>query len=93
MTEIKAIKASNIGDEKSEAYRLLNIIHVMAGRCAIAYIDGWELGETCTTDEYVRTTWTNGIVDVIAETWPDFGEHTYTLRKCREATNDHANDN
>lgn len=82
MTDIKTIRAGNAGVEKSETYRLLNMIHVMAGRCAVAKLDGWELGETCTSEEYVRTTWTNGIVDVIAETWPDFGEHTYTLRKC-----------
>ena len=82
MSEIKTISASNAGEEKSEVYRLLNTIHAMAGRCAVAKIDGWSLSETCTMDNYVRTVWTNGIVDVIAETWPDFGEHTYTLRKC-----------
>ena len=82
MSEIKTISASNAGEEKSEVYRLLYVIHAMAGRCAVAKIDGWSLSETCTMDNYVRTVWTNGIVDVIAETWPDFGEHTYTLRKC-----------
>lgn len=82
MSEIKAITAGNDGTEKSEVYRLLNMVHVMAGRCAVAKVDGWELKATCTTDEYIKTVWTNGIVDVQAETWPDFGEHRYAIIGC-----------
>lgn len=84
MIEIKTISASNAGEEMSEVYRLLNMIHAMAGRCAVAKIDGWSLGETCTQDSYVRTVWTNGIVDVIAESYPHDGEHHYELRQCKE---------
>ena len=84
MNNIETITASNEGDKKSEAYRLLNMVHVMAGRCAVAKVDCWILSETCTTDEYVKTVWTNGIVDISAETWPDFGEHRYTLSECKK---------
>ena len=83
MSEIKTISASNAGEEKSEVYRLLNTSHAMAGRCAVAKIDGWSLSETCTMDNYVRTVWTNGIVDVIAESYPHDGEHHYELRQCK----------
>lgn len=84
MSEIKAITAANDGAERSEVYRLLNMIHVMAGRCAVAKVDGWMLKSTCTMDEYVNTVWTNGVVDIKAETWPDFNEHRYTLLGCSE---------
>jgi len=60
----------------------MNIIHAMAGRCAVANVDGWKLAETCTMSHYVRTTWTNGIVDVTAESCPDNGDHWYTMKQC-----------
>lgn len=82
--KIETITASNSGGEKSEVYRLLNMVHAMAGRCAVAKTDGWMLSETCTTEIYVRAVWTSGIVDVIAETWPEDGEHRYELRQCKE---------
>lgn len=84
MREIKTITAVRVSDEVSDVYRLLNMVHVMAGRCAVAKIDGWELKATCTMEEYIKTTWTNGIVDISAETWTDFDEHRYTLSGCKE---------
>lgn len=82
--KIETITASNSSGEKSEVYRLLNMVHVMAGRCAVAKTDGWSLSETCTAHDYVKTVWTNGVVDVIAETWPDECVHRYELRQCRD---------
>lgn len=82
--KIETIVASNADAEKTEVYRLLNMVHAMAGRCAVAKIDGWQLSETCTMESYVRTAWTNGIVDVIAESWPHDGDHRYEMRQCKE---------
>lgn len=85
---IETISANNAGGEKSEVYRLLNMVHVMAGRCAVAKIDGWELSETCTMDHYVKTVWTNGVVDITAQSYPNDGEHHYTLSQCKGRDND-----
>lgn len=82
--KIETITASNAGGEKSEVYRLLNMVHAMAWRCAVAKTDNWSLSETCTTESYVRTVWTNEIVDIIAVTLPDCGEHYYELRQRKE---------
>lgn len=80
--EIKTVTASSVDADRAEVYRLLNMIHAMAGRCAVANVDNWKLAETCTMSHYVRTAWTNGIVDVIAESWPDDGDHRYTMKRC-----------
>ncbi len=70
--------------EKSETYRLLNMIHVMAGNNANTEDKTWSLRATCTDSDYVLTEWTNGIVDIVAETYKNhFGrveKHIYTLR-------------
>lgn len=84
---IKTIKATNElneNEEKSDVYRLLNMVHAMAGRCAVAKVDSWELKSTCTMEDYVMTTWTNGIVDIVAESYPLENEHVYTLKGCNE---------
>lgn len=84
---IKTIKATNALDDngdKSDVYRLLNMVHAMAGRCAVAKVDSWELKSTCTMEYYVMTTWTNGIVDVVAESYPLENEHVYTLKDYNE---------
>lgn len=63
---------------KNEVYRLLNAMHVMAGQMACAKVGGWGIKSTCTLPpEYVMTTWTNGVVDLIAETRN--GEHEYSM--------------
>ena len=66
-------------DNKNDVYRLLNIVHSMAGSMAVAKLGGWSLKDTCTMPpEYVQTTWTNGIVDVRAVT-TDLVHHEYSL--------------
>ena len=81
---IKTISASSTNE--NEQYRLLRMIHRMAGRCAVAKIDNWRLSRTATYDDYVLTVWTNGIVDIKAETnkYPQGDEHFYQLSKVIE---------
>jgi len=66
---------------KTEAYRLLNMVHSMAIQ-SIAGGSEWAIKSTATYPEYVSTTVTNGIVDVIAVTRND--HHTYTMKQCEE---------
>ena len=73
---IEPIYASS--ENKGDVYRLLNLVHSMAGSLAVAKSGGWELKATCTTPpEYELTVWTNGIVDVKAET--RHGVHEYSM--------------
>lgn len=77
MMTITKITANS--DNKNDVYRLLNVVHSMAGSMAGAKLGGWYLKDTCTMPpEYVRTTWTNGIVDVRAVT-TDLVHHEYSL--------------
>ena len=65
-------------ENKDDVYRLLSLVHSMAGYLAIAKSGEWELKATCTMPpEYVLTVWTNGIVDVKAET--RHGVHEYSM--------------
>jgi uncharacterized protein YbcV (DUF1398 family) len=80
--EIKTISAKNT-DEGSDAYMLLCAMHQMAGQMAVAKIGGWELSKTATFEDYVLTVWTNGIIDLTAEThkyW-NCDTHRYQLSK------------
>lgn len=85
----KTITASWCKDdgERSDVYRLLNMVHAMAGHDANSPRPLWELKATATLDFYVMTVWTNGIVDVTAETEYRHGDrdnprHTYTMSAC-----------
>ena len=85
----KTITASWCKDdgERSDVYRLLGMVHAMAGRDANSPRQSWLLKSTSTLDYYVKTVWTNGIVDVIAETEYQHGDrdnprHTYTMSSC-----------
>lgn len=73
--------------EKSETYRLLNMIHVMASNSANTGDKTWSLRATCTDSDYALTEWTNGIVDIVAETYKNHlgrvERHIYTLRATR----------
>ena len=87
----KTITASWCKDdgERSDVYRLLCIVHAMAGRDANSPRPSWSLKATATLDCYVKTVWTNGIVDVTAETEYQYGDrdnprHTYTMSACVE---------
>lgn len=69
---IKPISASwDCKSEKTDTYRLLNMIHAMAGLDAQNEKSIWKLKSTATYSNFVITTWTNGLVDVIAETNKD----------------------
>ena len=90
--EIKPISATwykEDGDEKSQVYRLLNMVHVMAGQLAQNKDSGWSLSRTATMENYALTVWTNGVVDITAETQKSFDgdyvlSHFYKLDKCKE---------
>lgn len=74
---------------KSEVYRLLNMIHSMAGRMAHSDIKKeWGLKCTASYQDYALTTWTNGIVDITAETHKDYLgnplSHEYTMMEAVE---------
>lgn len=72
------------GSEKSDVFRLLNMIHAMAGDSTVTGARSWQLSKTATQENYVLTEWTNGIVNVGAETFKDYGgeptSHHYYLR-------------
>ena len=62
---------------KDEAYRLLNMVHVLAGQLAQYKDSGWKLKSCYTGEGEADTTWTNGIVDVTAQS--SNGNHWYSL--------------
>ena len=87
----KTITASWCKDdgERSDVYRLLNMVHAMAGRDANSERPSCDLKSTATHEHYIMTMWTNSIVDVIAETEYQHGNrdnprHTYTMSACVE---------
>ena len=73
---IQRIFADN-DDNDGDKYRLLNLVHSMAGQMAVAKIGGWQLAETCTEPHFVLTVWTNGIVNIRATSGN--GHHEYAL--------------
>jgi predicted small secreted protein len=86
---MKTISARwNCEGEKSDTYRLLNMVHAMAGQSAQIAGSYWSLQETATFDDYVKTVWGNGIVKVQAETHKDYEGnpilHVYTMCKDSE---------
>jgi len=76
MEDIKTITACS--DDKTEQYRLLNMLHVMAGKLSLSKIDNWGLKCVATYPEYALTTYTNGIIDI--EVVSSYGQHTYTMK-------------
>jgi hypothetical protein len=87
MPKITPVNATS--HEGGTVYRLLNMIHVMAGGLANADSGGWRLARTATyPGEYVLTVWTNGIVEVGAETTTDDSgekDHYYWMIPCRDS--------
>lgn len=87
--EIKTISASSANEDQKDTYRLLNMIHGMAAAQAChGHCGKWSLSRTATYSDYVLTVWTNGIVDIKAETHKDYEgnpiEHIYTLSAVKE---------
>jgi len=80
--KIETITASS--DTGGDVYRLLNLVHVMAGNAANSERKDWWLARTQSDPQFgpIVTVWTNGIVDIEARTWDcGFGvkSHEYTL--------------
>ena len=77
MSTIEPIGASS--EDGGDVYRLLVMIHAMAGQCAIAKVGGWGLRSTYSHSEGRQfiTVYTNGIVDVTANSRGD--SHYYSM--------------
>ncbi len=75
MSTIKPIYANS--RDGGEVYRLLNMVHVMAGSLANSPSKLFTVARTQSDPEYgpIVTVWTNGIVDIEARSWKDCGEH------------------
>ena len=82
--EIKTITANS--EDGGDVYRLLNIVHSMAGSLANSERKEWQLSRTNSDSYYgpILTVWTNGIVDIEARTWKGYpnesDRHEYTLK-------------
>jgi hypothetical protein len=79
---IEPIKANS--RDGGEVYRLLNMVHVMAGRLANSPSKDFWLART--QSQPIVTVWSNGIVDIEARTWKehegDFHEYyMYATKK------------
>lgn len=70
MKDIKPIHANS--RDGGEVYRLLNLVHAMAGQLANEPKKAFTLARTNSDPQYgpIITVWTNGIVDVEARSWP-----------------------
>lgn len=84
MSNIKPVHANS--RDGGEVYRLLNMVHSMAGSLANSPRKEFTLARTNSDPQYgpIVTVWTNGIVDVEARTWPaeyEGGEryHEYSM--------------
>lgn len=66
-----------------EVYRLLNLVHSMAGSLANSPRKEFTLARTNSDPMFgpIVTVWTNGIVDIEARTWRDGDEpyHEYSM--------------
>ncbi|QHJ83056.1 MAG: hypothetical protein [Caudoviricetes sp.] len=69
--------------EGGEVYRLLNLVHSMAGSLANSPRKEFTLARTNSDPMFspIVTVWTNGIVDIEARTWRDGDEpyHEYSM--------------
>lgn len=81
MSVIKPIHANSA--EGGEVYRLLNLVHVMAGALANSSDKRFTLARTNSDSQYgpIITAWTNGIVDIEARTYDGdtMPYHEYSL--------------
>lgn len=68
MTDIKPIRANS--RDGGDVYRLLNMVHQMAGYLANSPSKNFTLARTQSNPDFaIVTVWTNGIVDIEAKTW------------------------
>lgn len=82
MTDIEPIHANST--DGGEVYRLLGMVHFMAGALANSPGKQFTLARTNSDPQYgpIVTAWTNGIVDIEARTWreqkPAYHEYSLT---------------
>ena len=83
--KIETISANS--QDGGDVYRLLNLVHSMAGSLANSPRKEFRLAATNSDEMYgpITTVWTNGIVDIEARTWRDEvpAYHEYTMRACK----------
>ena len=83
MNDIKPIRANS--RDGGEVYRLLNLVHQMAGSLANSSRKEFELARTQSDPILgpIVTVWTNGIVDIEARSWGENGErvHEYSMTR------------
>lgn len=81
MSSIEPIHANS--RDGGEVYRLLNLVHVMAGRLANSSTKDFQLARTNSNPMFgpIVTVWTNGIVDIEARSWNEGDEpyHEYSM--------------
>jgi hypothetical protein len=82
---IETIKANS--NDGGEVYRLLVMVHSMAGSLANSPRKEFQLARTQSDPMYgpILTVWTNGIVDIEARTWRDNESpsyHEYSMYAC-----------
>ena len=82
MITIEPIGASS--EDGGDVYRLLVMIHAMAGQCAVAKVDNWQLKATYTDTDARQfiTVYSNGIVDVTANSRGE--SHYYSMKAVEE---------
>lgn len=80
MSEFKTIQANS--RDGGEVYRLLNMIHQMAGMLANSSDKTFNLAETQSNPVYgpIVTVWANGIVDIRASSRGSY--HEYSMTRC-----------
>lgn len=83
MIDIKPIRANS--REGGDVYRLLNMVHQMAGSLANSPRKEFQLART-NSDQFcgpIVTVWTNGIVDIEARSWNKGREryHEYSMTR------------
>ena len=82
---IETIRANS--REGGEVYRLLNMVHSMAGSLANSPRKEFQLSRTQSDPMYgpIVTVWTNGIVDIEARTYKDEvpAYHVYSMYACK----------
>jgi hypothetical protein len=83
---IETIKANS--KDGGEVYRLLNMVHVMAGRLANSPSRDFQLSRTNSDPMYgpILTVWTNGIVDIEARSSGEY--HEYSMYACNPGSSE-----
>jgi hypothetical protein len=90
MSDIKPIRANS--RDGGDVYRLLVLVHTMAGSLANSPRKEFTISRTQSEPMFgpIVTVWTNGIVDIEARSWNEYGEryHEYALTPVVRETDD-----